>query len=420
MSGPQSSEPINTAQTAFTVVRFNKSIKDWVERLGLIWVEGQLSQINIRPSWSLAYLTLRDLNQEVSVSLTAPRRLVDGSSGAPALSDGARVVILGKPKFYEGRGSFSLEVREIHQVGLGELLARIAQLRARLAQEGLFDPQRKRPLPFVPNVVGLITGRASAAERDVISVAQQRWPAVKFRVINTAVQGPRTVPEVISALQTLDADPEVDVIIIARGGGSVEDLLPFSEESLQYAVAAARTPVVSAIGHEPDNPILDNVADLRASTPTDAAKKVVPDAAAERIALSNARERMAGALRRWVQREQAAVTALRSRPVLSQPLRLIDSRRELIHGHQRHMRLIIDSLVAREGAAVAALRAQIRTLGPAATLARGYAVVQVVPTDGSAPEVVMGISQVRPGSQLRVRVGDGSISAAALAITPAD
>ena len=261
-------QPANTPDTPWPVGKVNDQVKGWIERLGYLWVEGQLTQINFKPTWKLSYLTLRDVQQEKSVQLTCPSSMLQSLS-AP-LKDGDRVIVHGKPAFYAGRGSFSLWTTEIRHVGIGDLLARIEKLRQQLSAEGLFDPARKRPLPYLPHKIGLITGRGSAAERDVMAVAHDRWPAVQFRVLNTAVQGANTVPEVIDALQQLDADPEVDVIIIARGGGSVEDLLPFSEEALQRAVAAAGTPVISAIGHEPDNPVLDNVADVRAATPTDA------------------------------------------------------------------------------------------------------------------------------------------------------
>lgn len=405
----------NSAETAWPVRRVNESVKGWIDRLGWLWVEGQLTQINMKPSWKLSYLTLRDTEIEQSISLTCPTDVL--RSMTTPLRDGDRVIIHGKPSYYPGRGTFSLSVSEIRHVGVGELLARIETLRRTLAAEGLFDPARKRRLPYLPNKVGLITGRGSAAERDVLAVAQSRWPDVQFRVINTAVQGANAVPEVLQALQQLDSDPEVDVIIIARGGGSVEDLLPFSEETLQRAVAAASTPVVSAIGHEPDNPVLDNVADLRAATPTDAAKKVVPDVAEERFILSQARSRMAGALRGWVRREQQGLDSLRSRPVLADPMRPITQRREELDRAMSLIRRDVRYLLSGETAAVSALRGQIATLGPSATLARGYSVVQVLPRDGSEPEVVTSITQSPPGSQLRIRVGDGSITAAAMAAT---
>ena len=324
----ESGRPASTAEAPWSVSKLNTTVKGWIEKLGWLWVEGQLAQINAKPTWKLSYLILRDTQEQVSVQLTVNSALLQGMP--TPLKEGDRVVVRGKPAFYAGRGTFSMWVTDIRHVGEGELLARIERLRKQLAAEGLFDPARKKPLPYLPQKIGLITGKASAAERDVISVAQARWPAVQFSIINTPVQGALAVPAVVKALEQLDRDPEVDVIIIARGGGSVEDLLPFSEEALQRAVAAATTPVVSAIGHEPDNPVLDNVADVRAATPTDAAKRVVPDVAQERALVTEARERMAAALRGWVQRERNGLASVRSRPVLADPLSNITRRREEI------------------------------------------------------------------------------------------
>lgn len=402
----------STPEAPWPVREVNTQVKQWIERLGHLWVEGQLAQINVKPNWKLSYLTLRDVEQEVSVQLTCPTDII--RNRPTPLKDGDRVIVYGKPAFYAGRGTFSLWVTDIRPVGIGELLARIEELRKRLAAEGLFDPARKKRLPFLPNRVGLITGRGSAAERDVLSVAKDRWPEVQFEVINTAVQGASAVPEIIEALRVLDQDPRVDVIIIARGGGSVEDLLPFSEEALQRAVAAAQTPVVSAIGHEPDTPVLDNVADLRAATPTDAAKRVVPDVAEERMLINQLRSRSAAALRGWVQREQQALAAISTRPVLADPMTPINRRRDEIAQAVGLIRRDVTHLVRTEQALVASLRAQVSALGPSATLARGYSVVQVIPRDGSAPEVVTTIEQSPPGSQLRIRVADGSITAASM------
>ena len=402
----------STPDAPWPVREVNTQVKNWIERLGHLWVEGQLAQINVKPNWKLSYLTLRDVEQEVSVQLTCPTEII--RNRPTPLKDGDRVVVYGKPAFYAGRGTFSLWVTDIRPVGIGELLARIEELRKTLAAEGLFDPARKKRLPFLPNCVGLITGRGSAAERDVLSVARDRWPEVNFRVINTAVQGASAVPEIVSALGELDQDPQVDVIIIARGGGSVEDLLPFSEEALQRAVAAARTPVVSAIGHEPDTPILDNVADLRAATPTDAAKRVVPDVNEERLLIHQLRDRSAAALRGWVAREQQGLAAIRTRPVLADPLTPILRRREEIERGVALLRRDINHLLLTEQSTVASLRAQVSALGPSATLARGYSVVQVLPRDGTPPEVVTTIAQSPPGSQLRIRVADGSITAATM------
>ena len=396
----------------------NDQVKGWIERLGYLWVEGQLTQINYKPTWKLSYLTLRDVQQEKSVQLTCSSSMLHNLP--TPLKDGDRVIVHGKPAFYAGRGSFSLWTTEIRHVGIGDLLARIEKLRAQLAAEGLFDPARKRPLPYLPQKIGLITGRGSAAERDIMAVARDRWPAVQFRVINTAVQGANTVPEVISALQELDGDAEIDVIIIARGGGSVEDLLPFSEEALQRAVVAASTPVVSAIGHEPDSPVLDNVADLRAATPTDAAKRVVPSVAEERAVIAEAQSRMAAALRGWVERERRGLDNIRSRPVLADPMTPIRDRREEVERMRTSMRRELRVLLDRETRHVESLRARVSALGPSATLARGYSIVQVLPKDGSDPEVVSSYEQSPPGAQLRIRVGDGSITAVSMASQAAD
>ncbi|MBB1024010.1 exodeoxyribonuclease VII large subunit, partial [Dietzia sp. DQ12-76] len=312
-----SSRSPSTPEQPWPVRVVSDQIAAWIHRLGAVWVEGQITQLSLRPGTRTAFLTLRDPSVDNSLTLTCPPRLI---SEAPVpVTEGSRVVIRGTPRFYTGRGSFSLQVSEIRPVGIGELLARIERLKQALAAEGLFDPRLKRPLPFLPTCVGLVTGRASAAERDVVEVSRGRWPDVRFAVRNTAVQGPSAVPQILEALAELDADPVVDVIILARGGGSVEDLLPFSDEALVRAISRCRTPVVSAIGHEPDSPLSDLVADLRAATPTDAAKRVVPDVTEERRRIADARARTARALRGWVERERGQLAAVRSRPVMANP-----------------------------------------------------------------------------------------------------
>jgi exodeoxyribonuclease VII large subunit len=380
-------------------------VAGWIDKLGTVWVEGQLTQLNARPDAKTVFMVLRDPAADMSLTLTCPRDLV---RNAPVkLAEGTQVVVCGKPNFYTGRGTFSLRVSEIRAVGLGELLARIDRLRRLLDAEGLFDVRLKRPIPFLPNTIGLITGRASAAERDVLSVAEARWPAVRFAVRNTIVQGPNAVPQIVEALRDLDADPEVDVIVLARGGGSVEDLLPFSDETLCRAIAVCTTPVISAIGHEPDSPLCDLVADVRAATPTDAAKRVVPDAVAEQALVTDLRHRSARALRNWVRREQHTVSQLRSRPVLAQPLAALTARAEEIHRARTTARRDINRLVASETDRVEHLSARLATLGPAATLARGYAVVQVV-SDSMA--VLRSVEDAPAGTRLRIRVADGAIT----------
>ncbi len=341
MSGDDQGQSADNPYPVRTVAML---VKEWIDRLGTVWVEGQVAQMNVRPNSATAYLTLRDPSADMSLQITCPRDLV---YNAPVkLTEGTRVVMRGRPSFFVGRGSFSLRVNQIRAVGLGELLARIERLRELLAAEGLFDPRLKRPIPFLPTTIGLITGKASAAERDVITCATDRWPAVRFAVRNTNVQGPSTVPQVVAALRELDADAGVDVIVIARGGGSFEDLLPFSDETLCREIAKCTTPVVSAIGHEPDNPLCDFVADVRAATPTDAAKRIVPDAAAEQALVTELRERSARALRNWVHREQHALTQLRSRPVLAAPLAALTTRAEEIHRARAAARRDITRLVS--------------------------------------------------------------------------
>jgi len=397
----QPSSPENPWPVRAVAIR----VAGWIDKLGTVWVEGQLTQLNVRPDSKTVFMVLRDPAADMSLTLTCPRDLV---RNAPVkLAEGTQVVVCGKPNFYTGRGTFSLRVSEIRAVGLGELLARIDRLRRLLDAEGLFDVRLKRPIPFLPKTIGLITGRASAAERDVTSVAEARWPAVRFAIRNTIVQGPNAVPQIVEALRDLDADSDVDVIVVARGGGSVEDLLPFSDETLCRAIAACTTPVVSAIGHEPDSPLCDLVADVRAATPTDAAKRVVPDAVAEQALVSDLRRRSARALRNWVHREQHTLTQLRSRPVLAQPLAALTARAEEIHRARAAARRDVTRLIASETDRVEHLSARLATLGPAATLARGYAVVQVV-SDSMA--VLRSVEDAPAGTRLRIRVADGAVT----------
>ncbi len=399
------SEPGQSPENPWPVRAVATRVAKWIDRLGTVWVEGQIAQLTMRPGSNTAWLVLRDPAADMSLSITGPRDLV---ANAPVkLAEGVQVIVFGKPQFYTGRGTFSLRVTDIRAVGIGELLARIERLRRLLDAEGLFDIRLKRPIPFLPNTIGLITGRASAAEHDVMAIASARWPAVHFEVRNTAVQGPNAVAQIVEALQALDADPHVDVIILARGGGSVEDLLPFSDETLCRAIAACTTPVISAVGHEPDNPVCDLVADLRAATPTDAAKRVVPDAAAEQAGVNDMRRRSAQALRNWVRREAHIIEGLRSRPVLAQPLQALEARAEEIHRARATARRDINRMIAVETDRLEHLSARLSTLGPAATLARGYAVVQTLGTG----QVLRSIADAPTGTQLRVRVADGALTA---------
>ncbi|WP_422745353.1 exodeoxyribonuclease VII large subunit [Mycobacterium sp. WMMD1722] len=401
-----SDEQGKSADNPWPVRAVATRVAKYIDRLGMVWIEGQLTELKLRQN--TAWMVLRDPAADMSLSVSCPRDLV---ANAPvALSEGTQVIVLGKPQFYTRNGSFSLRISEIRAVGIGELLARIERLRRLLDAEGLFDPRLKRPIPFLPGTIGLITGRASAAEHDVVAVATNRWPAVRFAVRNAAVQGPNAVPQIVEALRALDRDDAVDVIVLARGGGSVEDLLPFSDETLCREIAKCTTPVVSAVGHEPDNPLSDLVADLRAATPTDAAKRIVPDAAAEQALVADLRMRSARALRNWVNREQHHLTQLRSRPVLAQPLQALEARAADVHRARTAGRRDVARLVAVESERIGHLSARLMTLGPAATLARGYAVVQTV-SAGDEAHVLRTTADAPAGAQLRIRVADGAVNA---------
>ncbi|MFL6141091.1 MAG: exodeoxyribonuclease VII large subunit [Labedaea sp.] len=385
-----------------------RKISEWIGRLGAVWVEGQVTQISARPGTGTAFLTLRDPAADLSITITCPTDLLRAHQ--PPLADGTRVVLHARPTFYVSRGTLSLRADEIRAVGVGELLARIERLRRALSAEGLFDKARKRKPPFLPRTVGLVTGRASAAERDVLVNAKARWAGVEFRIENVAVQGALAVPQILEALSALDRDPAVEVIVIARGGGSVEDLLPFSDETLCRAVADCRTPVISAIGHEQDTPLLDHVADVRCSTPTDAGKRVVPDVAEETTRVRQLRDRARRALHGWVDRERRLLDSLRTRPVLADPLTPLDRRAEQVGTLVRRTRRAVLARLDAERSTLDATNARLTTLGPAATLARGYAVVQRVEPAGN-PVVLRSIDEAPAGTRLRVRVMDGALPA---------
>ena len=380
-------------------------VSGWIGKLGRVWVEGQIAECKKRGN--TVFLTLRDPVAAVSAQVICTRQVFEVASP----QDGARVVIFVKPDFNATRGSFALTALEIRAVGVGELLARLDRLRRALAAEGLFSPERKRALPFLPGVIGLICGRESAAQRDVQENAERRWPAVRFRVEQTAVQGPYAAGEVIAALRRLDEDPEVDVIVVTRGGGSVEDLLPFSDEALIRAVAACRTPVVSAIGHEQDSPLLDYVADLRASTPTDAAKRIVPDVAEQQALVNQLRDRARRSVLGWLDRELSWLQAVRSRPALADPVREIERQSEQVDALVRRARQSLDSSLSRADDDIAHTRARLLALSPATTLRRGYAIVQRADST-----VVRAAAEVSMGEQLTVRFAEDQLT---VSVTPA-
>lgn len=391
-----------TPERPWPVRHLAPKIADYIAKMPPVWVEGQV--LNLKKWNTLYFLTLRDTDLDMSLSVTVPaasmRPLAD------KIADGAHLVVHARPQFHAKKGTLTFAADDVRLVGLGELLARIEHLKGILGAEGLFEPSRKRALPFLPTTVGLIVAQQGDAEHDVVSNARARWAAVDFEIRRVTVQGPRAVPEVSAAIVELDADPRVDVIVVARGGGSFEDLLPFSNEALVRVAAACRTPLVSAIGHHLDTPLLDLVADFRASTPTDAAKRIVPDVSEERSRITQARLRSRGALVARLQREQAGLDQLRSRPVLKTPTTLVDQHEHRLEALRESGRRALHTDLVHGLAEVAGLAAQVRALSPAATLDRGYAVVQR--TDG---HVVRDPAEVTAGDDLRVRVARGELTA---------
>ncbi|CAB4954230.1 MAG: exodeoxyribonuclease VII large subunit [Actinobacteria bacterium] len=402
-----------TVDAPWQVREVSRRIGDWISRLGRVWVEGQVAEITIRPGQGLSFLVLRDTSSEVSLQIAAPRGVVDAVGGP--LTEGARVVVHASVEWWERRGEVRLKALEIRPVGLGELLALLEARRRLLAQEGLFDDSRKRPLPFLPRRVGLICGRASAAEHDVVENARRRWPAVEFEVRTVAVQGPEAAGAVRAALIDLDAMAEVDVIVITRGGGSFEDLLPFSDESLVRAVAAAFTPVVSAIGHEEDSPLLDLVADVRASTPTDAARRIVPDVREERAAVRDFRDRLRSRVVMRLTHDTRELASIRSHPSVRDPRSLLVDRQRLVAELRSRLRSRIDVRLRHEGALAAGRRAELRALSPQATLERGFAVVRTLDHTG----VITRTDQLTTSERVDVRLATGSFVADVVTVTAA-
>ncbi|MGI5195134.1 exodeoxyribonuclease VII large subunit [Streptomyces sp. CA-288835] len=395
---------VNTSADApLPVGEVSRLIGGWIDRLGAVWVEGQITQLSRRPGAGVVFMTLRDPSYDISVSVTCYRQVFD--SVADIVSEGARVVVHAKPEWYAPRGQLSLRAAEIKPVGVGELLARLEQLKKALTNEGLFAPERKKTLPFLPQLIGLVCGRASAAERDVLENARHRWPAVRFEVRNVAVQGVHAVPQVIQAVKELDVLDDVDVIIVARGGGSVEDLLPFSDEQLVRAVVSCRTPVVSAIGHEPDNPLLDYAADLRASTPTDAAKKVVPDVGEEYERVRFLQDRARRSVMSFIEREERGLANALARPSIEDPHRMIDDREGQVAALLDRARRCLGHLLDRADSELSHTHARVVGLSPAATLRRGYAVLQK--TDG---HVIRTPDEVAAEEPLRARVAEGEFT----------
>ena len=389
--------------TPFSVRAISERIGAIVDSLDEVWIEGELSEINVRPGSPTIFMRLRDTSADMSISVRCFKNVFD--SIAP-LEQNARVVIRSKPTWWTKNGSLSFNISEIRQVGVGELMARLEALKNLLAAEGLFDLERKQPLPFLPNVVGLICGRNSDAGKDVIENAKRRWPGVQFEIHEVAVANAAAVSEVSAALLDLEANPNVDVIIVTRGGGSFEDLLPFSDESLLRLVASCKTPIISAIGHEKDSPLLDLVADWRASTPTDAGKRVVPDMEEELARISNLQDRANRFIQSRIDFEFSRIQGFMERQIMREPQTIISTRLEIVKGFVARSHRAMSGALAIAKEEISGLRTQVRTLSPQATLDRGYSVVQK--SDGS---VVRTASELKPGDKLRLRLAHGEVNA---------
>ncbi len=379
-----------------------EAIKEYVDRLGPIWIEGEIAELNER-SGMMAFMRLRDTSADMSLSVMCHKSVIAAVKPLPA---NARVVIYAKPSWYTKSGTLSMSAKEIRQVGVGELLARLEALKSLLADEGLFSIDRKVSLPVLPRKVGLICGRNTDAEKDVVENARRRWPAVEFEIREVTVQGAAAVVEVSAALRDLEVDSEVDVIIITRGGGSFEDLLPFSDESLIRLAASCVTPIVSAIGHEKDSPLLDLVADYRASTPTDAAKRVVPDIAEEVAGIQKLRDRAYRALSARVEYESNYIAQLRSRPVMKDPGAFLVILREELDDLRDRSRRSFTATIEAERKELKAITAHLRSLSPQSTLDRGYSVVR-----DAKGEVIRDPKQLKSGDLLTIKVAKGETSA---------
>lgn len=401
-----------TRDNPWPLSRLTQNIKIYVDRMSALWVEGQVVQYNPRPGSRMAFFTLRDTESDTSMTVTAFPNVITAIGAG--FEEGVKVVARVKPVFWERSGSLNLQAAEVHLQGLGDLLAQIERLRQRLAAEGLFDIDRKKPLPFLPRVIGLVCGRNAKAKDDVIVNASARWPTARFEVREVAVQGQYAVREVTQAIAELDSLPQVDVIVVARGGGSVEDLLPFSDEALVRAAAQASTPLVSAIGHEGDAPLLDYVADYRASTPTDAARRIVPDLAQELDGLARAREGMRSAIQRRLAQERYNLDLLVSRPIFLAPAATLEPHRTFIDSALTSLRTQVERRLNSERQSILQASATLQALSPQATLERGYSMLRL-----PSGELVRDASQVPKGTLVEGILAQGRLVAQVVGSTPA-
>lgn len=401
-----------TRDNPWPLSRLTQNIKIYVDRMSALWVEGQVVQYNPRPGSRMAFFTLRDTESDTSMTVTAFPNVITAIGAG--FEEGVKVVARVKPVFWERSGSLNLQAAEVHLQGLGDLLAQIERLRQRLAAEGLFDTDRKKPLPFLPRVIGLVCGRNAKAKDDVIVNASARWPGARFEVREVAVQGQYAVREVTQAIAELDSLPQVDVIVVARGGGSVEDLLPFSDEALVRAAAQTSTPLVSAIGHEGDAPLLDYVADYRASTPTDAARRIVPDLAQELDGLARAREGMRSAIQRRLDQERYNLDLLVSRPIFLAPAATLEPHRTFIDSALTSLRTQVERRLSSERQNILQASATLQALSPQATLERGYSMLRL-----PSGELVRDTSQVPKGTLVEGILAQGRLVAQVVGSTPA-
>lgn len=401
-----------TRDNPWPLSRLTQNIKIYVDRMSALWVEGQVVQYNPRPGSRMAFFTLRDTESDTSMTVTAFPNVITAIGAG--FEEGVKVVARVKPVFWERSGSLNLQAAEVHLQGLGDLLAQIERLRQRLAAEGLFDADRKKPLPFLPRVIGLVCGRNAKAKDDVIVNASARWPGARFEVREVAVQGQYAVREVTQAIAELDSLPQVDVIVVARGGGSVEDLLPFSDEALVRAAAQTSTPLVSAIGHEGDAPLLDYVADYRASTPTDAARRIVPDLVQELDGLARAREGMRSAIQRRLDQERYNLDLLVSRPIFLAPAATLEPHRTFIDSALTSLRTQVERRLSSERQNILQASATLQALSPQATLERGYSMLRL-----PSGELVRDASQVPKGTLVEGILAQGRLVAQVVGSTPA-
>lgn len=392
-----------------SVATVANSMRTHINALPPVWIEGQLASWNVRNGH--AYAKLKDVSEDATISVTVWRSTLEALP--ENFAQGDKVRMLAKPDYWVGGGTLSFIAKDMRHEGLGDILEKIERLRRQLAAEGLLDESRKVALPFLPLCIGLITGANSDAEKDVLTNARLRWSDVLFRVVHTAVQGENAAPQVAQAIAQLDADPEIDVIIVARGGGDFLHLLPFSDERVVRAAAAASTPIVSAIGHENDRPLLDEVADLRASTPTDAAKRVVPDVTQELANITAARGRIANAVNGVIRTESDRIAQLRSRPVMASPAAYLERHESDLANYVHKGSTLMDRILERATADSHRLAAQMRALSPRHTLERGYSIVRTA--DG---RVLDSVARVTAGDTITVRVADGTIDSTVATLTP--